>query len=69
MSRSPEDGDSYAAHPEDLDVPVATCDAGLACPDLTTFCRLDEMGPAAVGPRLEPDRAAPAHEPARSGTA
>lgn len=28
-----------------------------AAPDLTTFCRLDELGLEAVGQRLEPDRA------------
>jgi transposase len=38
-------------------VPDATCDASFACPDLTTFCRLDELGLVAVGQRLEPDRA------------
>ena len=32
-------------------------DATFACPDLTTFCRLDELGLAVVGQRLEPDRA------------
>jgi len=37
----------------DLDVPDAT----FACPDLTTFCRLDELGLHVVGQRLEPDRA------------
>jgi hypothetical protein len=35
----------------------ATPDAGFACPDLTTFCRLEELGLQAVGQRLEPDRA------------
>ena len=35
----------------------ATADAGFACPDLTTFCRLDELGLEAMGQRLEPDRA------------
>ena len=39
--------------PDDLAVPDAT----FACPDLTTFCRLDELGLAVVGQRLEPDRA------------
>ncbi|WP_448061389.1 ISL3 family transposase [Cellulomonas hominis] len=34
-------------------MPDATFDA----PDLTTFCRLDELGLEAVGQRLEPDRA------------
>jgi transposase len=32
-------------------------DATFACPDLTTFCRLDELGLEAVGQRVEPDRA------------
>jgi transposase len=53
VSRSSEDGSSDAAHLEDLDVPDAT----FACPDLTTFARLDELGLEAVGQRLEPDRA------------
>ena len=35
----------------------ATSQTGFACPDLTTFCRLDELGLQAVGQRLEPDRA------------
>jgi transposase len=38
-------------------VPDATPSAGFACPDLTTFCRLDELGLEATGQRLEPDRA------------
>lgn len=42
---------------EDLDVPNATCDAGFARADLTTFCRLDELGLEVTGQRLEPDRA------------
>jgi transposase len=33
-------------------VPAAT----FACPDLTTFCRLEELGLEVVGQRLEPDR-------------
>ena len=33
-------------------------DATFACPDLTTFCRLDELGLEVLGPWLEPDRAA-----------
>jgi hypothetical protein len=33
-------------------------DATLACPDLTTFCRLDELGLVVVGQHLGPDRAA-----------
>ena len=32
-------------------------DATLARPDLTTFCRLDELGLQAIGQRIEPDRA------------
>jgi hypothetical protein len=32
-------------------------DATFACPDLTTFARLDELGLEATGQRLEPDRA------------
>lgn len=32
-------------------------DATFACPDLTTFCRLEEPGLEVVGQRLEPDRA------------
>ncbi|NDL61156.1 ISL3 family transposase [Phytoactinopolyspora mesophila] len=32
-------------------------DATFTCPDLTTFCGLDELGLEAVGQRLEPDRA------------
>ena len=31
--------------------------AGFACPDLTKFCRLDELGLIVTGQRLEPDRA------------
>jgi transposase len=38
---------------EDLDV----LDATFATPDLTTFCRLDELGLVVVGQKLEPDRA------------
>ena len=32
-------------------------DLTFACPDLTTFCRLDELGLVVIGRRLEPDRA------------
>jgi transposase len=32
-------------------------DATFACPDLTTFARLDELGLKVVGQRLDPDRA------------
>jgi Transposase len=39
LSRSSEDGGSSTAQLEDLDVPDAT----FGCPDLTTFCRLDEL--------------------------
>ncbi|GAB6985281.1 hypothetical protein JCM10369A_42250 [Nocardioides pyridinolyticus] len=35
----------------------ATPTVGFACPDLTTFCRLDELGLEATGQRVEPDRA------------
>ncbi|MGY4644988.1 ISL3 family transposase [Cellulomonas sp. URHB0016] len=38
---------------EDLDVPDAT----FATPDLTTFCRLDELGLVVVGQHLQPDKA------------
>ena len=38
-------------------MPDATAGAGFSCPDLTTFCRLDELGLEAVGQRLAPDRA------------
>lgn len=56
-SRSPEDGGSDTLRPEDLDMSDATSLVGFACPDLTMFCRLDELGLEAVGQRLEPDRA------------
>ena len=32
-------------------------DATFACPDVTAFCRLDELGLQVTGQRLEPDRA------------
>ena len=32
-------------------------DATFATPDLTTFCRLDELGLVVVGQHLQPDRA------------
>ena len=32
-------------------------DATFACPDVTTFARLDELGLEVVGQRLDPDRA------------
>jgi transposase len=35
----------------------ATDGAGFGCADLTTFCRLDELGLQVIGQRLEPDRA------------
>jgi transposase len=34
----------------------ATSDAGFGCPDLTAFCRLDELGLIVTGQRHEPDR-------------
>ena len=43
----------YAVHLKDLDVSHST----FAAPDLTTFCRLDELGLVAIGQRVEPDRA------------
>ena len=43
-------GGSYAAHPEDLDVR----DASFARPDVTTFCRLGELGLDVLG--LRPGR-------------
>ena len=39
--------------PKDLDV----SDATFACPDLATFCRLDELGLEVTGQRLTPNRA------------
>jgi len=70
-SRPSEDGSSYTAQPEDLDV----LDATFARPDLTTFCRLDELGLQVLGQRLEPDRAVlacrvtePDHPPQAGGT-
>ncbi|MEB3072024.1 ISL3 family transposase [[Mycobacterium] vasticus] len=38
-------------------MPDATPGGGFACPDLTTFCRLDELGLQVSGQRLLPDRA------------
>ena len=35
----------------------ATPDASFGCPDLTVFCRLDELGLVVTGQRLDPDRA------------
>jgi transposase len=35
----------------------ATRDAGFGCPNLTVFCRLDELGLVVTGQRLDPDRA------------
>ncbi|ORB82160.1 ISL3 family transposase, partial [Mycobacterium persicum] len=32
-------------------------DATFACPDLTTFCRLDELGMEVTGQRLGPEQA------------
>jgi transposase len=53
VSKTPEDGGSYAVHLEDLDV----SDATYARPDLTTFARLEELSLEVVGQRLEPARA------------
>ncbi len=38
-------------------MPDATPGGGFSCPDLTTFCRLDELGLEVTGQRLEPGRA------------
>lgn len=38
-------------------MPNATGGAAFACADLTTFCRLDELGLEVTGQRLQPDRA------------
>jgi hypothetical protein len=38
-------------------VPDATSQGGFSCPDLTMFCRLDELSLEVIGQRLEPDRA------------
>jgi transposase len=38
-------------------MPDATAVGGFACPDLTTFCRLGELGLEVTGQRLERDRA------------
>jgi transposase len=38
-------------------VPDATSGAAFGCADLTTFCRLDELGLEVTGQRLDPDRA------------
>jgi transposase len=42
---------------KDPDVHDATGGAGFACADLTTFCRLDELGLEVTGQRLDCDRA------------
>ena len=47
----------------DLDV----ADATFACPDVTSFCRLDELGLRVVGQRVEPDRAVLACRVAEAG--
>ena len=54
---SPMMGVSTPAIWEHLDVSDATCGAGFACSDLTTFCRLDELGLEVTGQRLEEGRA------------
>ncbi len=59
-SRSAEDESSYTLSPKDLDVhdaAVGGCADAFAGPDLTAFCRLDELGLVVTGQRLEPDRA------------
>ena len=52
-SRSFDDEGSYTPHLKDLDVSHAT----FACPDLTTFTRLDELGLEVTGQHLNPERA------------
>ena len=37
---------------EDLDLLDASCDVGFDCPDLTVFCRLDELGLVVTGQRF-----------------
>jgi hypothetical protein len=39
---------------KNLDVPDATAVGGFGCPDLTTFCCLDELGLVVTGQRVEP---------------
>ena len=50
-SRPSDDGGSYTVQTEDLDA----SDATFTSPDLTAFCRPDELGHVVVGQRLEPD--------------
>ena len=38
-------------------MPDATAEAGFSCPDLTTFCRVDELGLRVVGQHLDPEGA------------
>lgn len=38
-------------------MPDVTRGGGFACPDITMFCRLDQLGLEVTGQRLEPDRA------------
>ncbi len=52
-SRSSDDGGSYAAHPEDLDVLNAT----FSCRDLDSFCRLDRLGLSVIGQQIHDDHA------------
>jgi hypothetical protein len=47
----------------DLDV----ADATFACPDVTSFCHLDELGLRVVGQRVEPDRVVLACRVAEAG--
>ncbi|MGN6173299.1 MAG: hypothetical protein ACTHPS_10140, partial [Streptosporangiaceae bacterium] len=42
-------------------------DATFACPEVTSFCRLDELGLLVVGQRVEPDRAVLACRVAEAG--
>src|SRR4029077_7398299 len=47
----------HAPHPKDLEVHDAPGRASFACADVTTFCRLDELGLEVTGQKVEPDRA------------
>jgi len=51
-SVSPDDGTSHATHSETPTFSEAT----FAAPDLTVFCRLDELGLEVTGLRVEADR-------------
>src|SRR5205085_5664011 len=54
---SPDDGSSYTTVPGDLDVLDAIAGGGFGPPDLSSFCRLEGLGLAVTGQRLEAKRA------------